>query len=294
LIYPDPPFSPHDPAKGTPLIVPQSKIENPKSKMPKLPLYWVDAFADQPFHGNPAAVVPLAAWPADALMQQIAFENGLAETAFFVRTGPDRFHLRWFTPALEVDLCGHATLAAAFTLFTQLNQTGDTISFDSRSGPLTVSRLPGHRFELDFPSRPAQVGVVPSALGPALGAQPEAVAQARDTLCVFPRAEDVRALQPDFAALAQFDTFAFIATAPGDDCDFVSRFFAPRAGINEDPVTGSAHCTLIPYWAQRLGKTRLHARQVSARGGELFCELRGDRVGIAGHAVLYLRGEIEI
>lgn len=262
--------------------------------MPKFPLYWVDAFTEKPFHGNPAAVVPLSAWPDDVLMQKIAFENGLAETAFFVRTGPDRFHLRWFTPALEVDLCGHATLAAAFTLFTQLNQTGDVITFDSRSGTLTVKRQPGNRFELDFPSRPAQAADNPGAFGAALGAQPEWVAQARDTLCLFPRAEDVLALQPDFAALAQFDTFAFIATAPGPDCDFVSRFFAPRAGINEDPVTGSAHCTLIPYWAQRLGKTTLHARQISARGGELFCELRGDRVGIAGHAVLYLHGAIEV
>ncbi len=262
--------------------------------MPKLPLYWVDAFAEKAFHGNPAAVVPLAAWPDDALMQKIAFENGLAETAFFVRTGPGRFQLRWFTPALEVDLCGHATLAAAFTLFTQLHQAGEAIIFDSRSGPLTVRRQPGGRFELDLPSRPAQAGPIPVALATALGAQPEAVAQARDTLCVFARAEEVRALQPDFAALARFDTFAFIATAPGHDCDFVSRFFAPRAGVNEDPVTGSAHCTLIPYWAQRLGKARLHARQISARGGDLACEWRGDRVGIAGHAVLYLRGEIEV
>ncbi len=258
----------------------------------KLALYWVDAFTDKAFHGNPAAVVPLAAWPDAALMQQIAFENGLAETAFFVRTGPDRFHLRWFTPKVEMDLCGHATLAAAFTLFTQLNQTGSHVTFDSRSGPLTVTRQPGGRFELDFPSRPAQACATPAVLVLALGAQPELVAQARDTLCVFARAEDVLALRPDFAALACFDSFAIIATAPGRDCDFVSRFFAPRAGVAEDPVTGSAHCTLIPFWAQRLGQARLHARQVSARGGELFCELRGDRVGIAGHAVLYLRGEI--
>jgi len=261
--------------------------------MSKLPLYWVDAFTETLFRGNPAAVVPLAAWPDEALMQKIAFENGLAETAFFVRTGPDRIQLRWFTPALEVDLCGHATLAAAFTLFNQLNQTGDVITFDSRSGPLTVRRQPGNRLELDFPSRPARAVAAPAGLGVALGAQPDQVAQARDILCVFARAEDVLALRPDFPALARIDTFAFIATAPGHDCDFVSRFFAPRAGVNEDPVTGSAHCTLIPYWAERLGKTKLHARQVSARGGDLFCELRGDRVGIAGHAVLYMQGEIE-
>ena len=260
----------------------------------KLPLYWIDAFTEHTFHGNPAAVVPLAAWPDAALLQQIAFENGLAETAFFVRTGPGRFHLRWFTPTVEMDLCGHATLASAFVIFKHLGPAGDLITFDSRSGPLTVTRRPGNLLELDFPSRPAQVCAPPAELVAALGAQPQHVAQARDTLCVFARAEDVLALRPDFAALAQLDSFAIIVTAPGQDCDFVSRFFAPGAGVPEDPVTGSAHCTLIPYWAQRLGKTRLHARQVSARGGELWCELRGDRVGIAGRAVLYLRGEIEV
>jgi PhzF family phenazine biosynthesis protein len=257
-----------------------------------LPLYWIDAFTDRLFAGNPAGVVPLEAWPDDALMRRIAFENGLAETAFLVKTGPDRFHLRWFTPAVEVDLCGHATLAAAFVVFTQLGAAGDVLTFDSRSGPLHVTRLANGRLELDFPARPAPAVTPDPALGRALGAAPEHVAQARDTLCVFPRAEDVLALRPDFAALARLDTFAVIATAPGGDCDFVSRFFAPRAGINEDPVTGSAHCTLTPYWAARLGRQRLHARQVSPRGGELWCELAGDRVRIAGHAVLYLRGEI--
>ncbi len=260
----------------------------------KLPLYWIDAFTDKVFRGNPAAVVPLESWLPGHVMQHIAFENGLAESAFFVRTGPDRFHLRWFTPTVEMDLCGHATLASAFALFTQLSQPGDCVTFDSRSGPLVVLRQGGDLLELDFPSRPARPTGASDELVRALGAAPEQVAFARDTLCVFAHEEDVRALRPDFTAIARLDTFAVIATAPGQDCDFVSRFFAPRAGVNEDPVTGSAHCTLVPYWAGRLGKTRLHARQASARGGELFCVMRGDRVGLAGHAVLYLRGEIDI
>jgi len=262
--------------------------------MTKLPFYWVDAFASKVFTGNPAGVVPLETWPDDALMQRIAFENGLAETAFFVRTAAARYGLRWFTPTLEVDLCGHATLASAHILFNELGLAGDTVTFDSRSGPLTVMRRANGLLELDFPSRPAQPCATSAALVQALGAQPEQVAQARDTLCVFPNAEAVLALRPDFPALARLDTFGFIATAPGGDCDFVSRFFVPRAGVNEDPVTGSAHSTLTPYWAGRLGKTKLHARQVSARGGELWCELAGDRVKIGGHAVLYLRGEITI
>ncbi len=259
----------------------------------KLPLYWVDAFTDKIFAGNPAAVVPLVEWLPDALMQQIAFENGLAETAFFVKTAEGRYHLRWFTPVMEVDLCGHATLASAFIVFTQLGLTGETVTFDSRSGPLTVKRQPGGLLELDFPSRPAQPCATPDGLVQALGATPIQVAKARDIFCVFACEEDVLALRPDFAGLARLDAYAVIVTAPGCDRDFVSRFFALRAGINEDPVTGSAHCTLTPYWSDRLGKAKLHARQISARGGELWCELRGDRVGIAGRAVLYLRGEIE-
>jgi PhzF family phenazine biosynthesis protein len=260
----------------------------------KLPLYWVDAFTDQPFHGNPAGVVPLAQWLPDEAMQRIAFENGLAETAFFIRTAPARFHLRWFTPAVEVDLCGHATLATAFTLFHPLQQAGDLITFDSRSGPLTVTRQ-GDRLEMGFPSRPAEPATPPETLLRALGAAPVTVAKTKNSwFCVYARAADVLALRPDHALLGQVTPGRMIVTAPGDDCDFVSRFFAPDAGIPEDPVTGSAHTTLIPYWAQRLGKSTLLARQVSARGGELFCELRGDRVGIAGHAVLYLRGEIEV
>lgn len=266
-------------------------------------LYWVDAFTDRLFAGNPAGVVPLAAWPDDTLMQRIAFENGLAETAFFVRTGEARFHLRWFTPALEVDLCGHATLATAAVIFGQLGQAGDLITFDSRSGPLTVARR-GDRFELDFPSRPAfATEEVPAALRDCLNLAPREflkVATHPYYLAVFATPAEVLALRPDLPRLATLGDTRLIATAPGEDCDCASRFFAPGAGVPEYPVTGSAHCTLVPYWAARLGKTRLHARQVSARGGELFCEFvpspgsgtTGDRVKMAGHATLYLRGEL--
>jgi predicted PhzF superfamily epimerase YddE/YHI9 len=290
----------------------------------KLSLYWVDAFTDKVFHGNPAAVVPLETWLPDEVMQRIAFEHGLSETAFFVRTGPDRFHLRWFTPAIEMDLCGHATLASAFALFHHLGQTGNLITFESRSGPLSVRRLSSlpsdlsalasasaeaaakegrpltvmnrdGLLELDFPSRPAETAGAPEMLVRALGRAPESVRRTKTSwLVVYPLAVHVLGLQPDHALLGQVTPGRIIVTAPGDDCDFVSRFFAPEVGIPEDPVTGGAHTTLTPYWAARLGKTRLHARQVSARGGELFCELRGDRVGIAGRAVLYLRGEINI
>lgn len=265
-----------------------------------LPLYWVDAFADRLFAGNPAAVVPLPEWPPDELLRRIAFENGLSETAFFVRTGPGRFHLRWFTPAIEIDLCGHATLASAHVLHQELGEPGDLLTFDSRSGPLTVARRADGKLELDFPARPSSPVSASATLAQALSRTPSHVAQSVNSwLCVYPRAEDVLELRPDHAALARLKPGRFIVTAPGMDCDFVSRFFAPDAGIAEDPVTGSAHCVLVPYWAERLGKTALHARQVSARGGELWCELRPGttpaegRVRIAGHSRLYLKGEIQ-
>jgi PhzF family phenazine biosynthesis protein len=262
----------------------------------KLPLYWLDAFTSEIFRGNPAAVVPLDAWLPDALLQKIAFENGLSETAFFVRTGPARFHLRWFTPSVEVDLCGHATLASGWTLFSDLGQMGDLIVFDSRSGPLTVSRRSDGLLELDFPSRPAQPAAPTDNLLLGLGRSPQIVEKAKTAwLCIYASNTDVTALNPDHATLACVTPGRMIVTAPGSDgVDFVSRFFAPDAGIAEDPVTGSAHCTLAPYWAARLGKTKLHARQVSSRGGELWCELAGDRVKIAGRCAVYLRGEISV
>lgn len=260
-----------------------------------LPLYWIDAFTDRVFGGNPAGVVPLSTWPDDALLQKIAFENGLSETAFFVRTAPDRFHLRWFTPLVEVDLCGHATLAAARVLFGELGQPGERIVFDSKSGALSVKQRTDGKLELDFPIRPARPAEADAELIRGLGAAPAETARSANAwFCVYACAGDVRALRPDHALLATLTPGRIIVTAPGDDCDFVSRFFAYDAGIPEDPVTGSAHCTLVPYWAARLGRTVLHARQVSARGGELWCELAGDRVKIAGHATLYLRGEITV
>ncbi len=256
-----------------------------------IPYFEVDAFAGKLFRGNPAGVCPLPKWLDDSLMQSIAAENNLAETAFFVPRGED-YDLRWFTPTVEVDLCGHATLASAFVLFTELGFRRDGVRFHSRSGPLVVSRN-ADILTLDFPSRPPKACAVPKALLDGLGAKPVEVSKARDYFAVFNNEQEIRSLQPDFGLLGTLDE-KVIVTAPGSDCDFVSRFFAPTAGINEDPVTGSAHCTLIPYWSQQLSKTKLFARQVSKRGGELFCEQAGDRVRIGGKAVLYLRGEIQL
>ncbi len=252
----------------------------------------MDAFSSAVFAGNPAAVCPLDQWLPDAAMQAIAAENNLAETAFFVRSN-GRFQLRWFTPVCEVDLCGHATLGSAYVLFNELQEPGDTLRFDTKSGELIVKRE-GDRLVMDFPSRPPQNVEPDPALVPALGGAPAEILAARDYLIRYNSADEVKALAPDMEALKKIDRFAFIATAPGTDCDFVSRFFAPAKGVPEDPVTGSAHCTLIPYWADRLGKTTLRARQISTRGGELFCKLVGDRVEIAGHAALFLKGSIRI
>jgi PhzF family phenazine biosynthesis protein len=258
----------------------------------KIPIFQVDAFTGEIFHGNPAAVCPLEKWLPDATLQNIAAENNLSETAFTVPRG-NEFELRWFTPAIEVDLCGHATLAAAFVLFTEQKFSGGEIRFHSRSGILTVAR-DGDILTLNFPSRPPEKCGAPEALIRGLGKTPAQVFKSRDFVAVFGSADDVKNLQPDFAALNTLDCLGIIATAPGGDCDFVSRFFAPRAGVDEDPVTGSAHCTLIPFWAGRLKKDKMFARQISKRGGELFCELAGDRVRIGGQARLFLRGEILI
>jgi PhzF family phenazine biosynthesis protein len=260
----------------------------------RIPLYQVDAFAERPFSGNPAAICPLEDWLPDDVMQAVASENNLSETAFFVPVGQG-YHLRWFTPVAEVDLCGHATLASAYVIFRFLRPELREIAFTTQqAGTLTVSR-DGDLLALDFPSRPPSPCAIQPELGAALGRIPLAVLAARDYVAVYETAEEIEALAPDFTAIAALDRFAVMVTAPGrEGVDFVSRFFAPAKGVDEDPVTGSSHCTLIPYWAERLGKTRLEARQLSKRGGALSCSLRGGRVTIAGRAALYLTGTIEI
>jgi predicted PhzF superfamily epimerase YddE/YHI9 len=269
----------------------------------RLPIYQVDAFAEKLFGGNPAAICPLAEWLPDATMQAIAAENNLAETAFFVREngatgagGGLDYALRWFTPAVEVDLCGHATLASAHVVFNVLQPGRRRVSFRTlKAGTLTVDQR-GDALMMDFPARPAVAVEPPAGLLAALGGKPREVLKARDHMVVYASAAEVAALTPDFAALGKItECWSAMATAPGENgVDFVSRFFAPRQGIDEDPATGSSHCTLVPYWAKRLGKTELQARQLSRRVGTLTCALNGDRVSIGGRAVLYLEGQIEI
>lgn len=257
-----------------------------------LPIFQVDAFTSQVFRGNPAAVCLLESWLDDATLQSIAAENNLSETAFVVG-GRGDYEIRWMTPVTEVDLCGHATLASAFVLFGEAERARDDVVFRSKSGELKVRR-DGDLLTLDFPSRPPQPMTASEDLLEGLGRPPREVWAARDYLAVYETEDEVRALAPDFGRLARVDRFAVIVTAPGTRVDFVSRFFAPAKGVPEDPVTGSAHCTLVPFWSRRLGKKKLHALQVSARGGELFCEDRGDRVAISGRAVRYLQGTIEV
>ena len=258
----------------------------------KLPIYQVDAFTDTLFGGNPAAVVPLPHWLPDPVLAAIAAENNLSETAFVI-PGEGVSPLRWFTPTVEVDLCGHATLATAQVLFSHYFPDATTLRFSTLSGPLEVSR-DGALLCMDFPAKPGSLVEITEQLVAALGERPRELWLARDLMAVFGNEAEVRALRPDMDKIIGLDAFGVIVTAPGATVDFVSRFFAPAKGVPEDPVTGSAHCTLIPYWAARLDRSRLHARQVSARGGELFCELHGERVRIAGHAVEYLRGEISL
>ncbi len=292
-------YAPHD----EPPRLPESSLSDAQllhcrfraryiGSMPELPLYQVDAFARRVFEGNPAAVVPLDDLLPDAVMQAIAAENNLAETAFFIRSG-DEYKLRWFTPATEVDLCGHATLASAFVIFEFLEPERKSVVFDTCSGRLAVERREG-LLAMDFPSRPPERVEPCAGLVEALGGSPREIWASRDYMVVYGSEEEVRALRPDFERLAEADRFAVIATAPAktEGYDFVSRFFAPAAGVPEDPVTGSAHCTLVPYWSQRLEQRRLRARQLSRRGGELECEWKGERVEIAGRAVLYLKGTI--
>jgi len=258
----------------------------------RLRYYQVDAFTGSLFAGNPAGVCPLDGWLPDQTLQRIAAENNLSETAFLVATDGG-YDLRWFTPAVEVDLCGHATLASAFVLFTELGLPGPRVRFHTRSGSLTAERR-ADLIELDFPARPPAPCAAPEDLLRGLGRPPREVLKSRDYMAVYDAQADVAALRPDMALLARLDCLGIIATAPGKDADFVSRFFAPKAGVPEDPVTGSAYSTLIPFWAERLRKTDLFARQISRRGGELHCRHLGERVGIGGRAVIYSRAELEL
>jgi PhzF family phenazine biosynthesis protein len=259
----------------------------------KIPIYQVDAFTIGPFSGNPAAVCPLDAWLDDATMQNIAAENNLAETAFIVAR-EEGYDLRWFTPTIEVDLCGHATLAAGYVVLNHLQPDLDSVSFETLSGTLIVTR-DGERLSMDFPARAPTPVPVSKVLSEALGQAPSEVHLSRDILAVYDDEACVRSLSPDQARLLALDEgLGVIVTAKGDTVDFVSRFFVPKGGIAEDPVTGSAHCTLVPYWAERLGKSQLIAHQVSPRGGELHCEHRGDRVIMSGQCVLFLTGSIHL
>ena len=260
----------------------------------KLDIYQVDAFTKMPFAGNPAAVVPLESWLPDETMQQIAAENNLAETAFFVKNG-DEYEIRWFTPTVEVNLCGHATLASGYVIFEHLGVTTDSIRFRShRSGSLGVSR-DGDLIVLDFPAYPLRdIETLPQLATAEVPPLRSWETQGNMLMMLLRNEEEVRSLEPDMQAVAQLPYDEVIITAKGDTADFVSRMFAPRIGIPEDPVTGAIHCSLIPYWAAELGKNKLFAKQLSKRGGELFCELAGDRVKIGGNASLYLKGEIYI
>jgi PhzF family phenazine biosynthesis protein len=253
------------------------------------PIYQVDAFTSKLFGGNPAAVCPLEEWLPEETMQRLALENNLSETAFFVNEG-SQYHIRWFTPEFEIDLCGHATLASAYVIFDHLSYSSDVIRFTCKSGALEVSRK-DDLIELNFPSRIPEPAIAPEALLNGLNIAPSKVLKSRDYFLVYKDESQIAAIVPDFNYLNKVDSIGVIVTAPGKQVDFVSRFFVPNSVIGEDPVTGSAHCNLIPYWAKHLNKQTLTATQLSARQGELFCEDRGDRVIIAGRAILYLRGE---
>lgn len=258
----------------------------------KIPIYQIDAFTEKLFKGNPAAVCPLEEWLDRQYLQSIASENNLSETAFFVKKG-DVFELKWFTPKIEVNLCGHATLAAGHVIFHHMGYKKDKIRFLTLSGDLKVTHS-NNLLTLDFPSTPPSPIETPPDLVEGLGITPREVLKSRDYLALYESEEDILSIKPDFNILGRLDCIGIIITAKGKNSDFVSRFFAPAAGIDEDPVTGSAHTTLIPFWAERLNKKMFRALQLSERGGELFCEYLGERVNISGHAVTYLKGEIEI
>lgn len=260
----------------------------------RVPLYQLDSFTTRRFSGNPAAVMLLEDYPSDDLLVAIAAENNLAETALLVRQDPD-YRIRWFTPETEVPLCGHATLASAAVVMERLEPARQRITFHSLSGPLHVRRA-GSVYVMNFPARRADRVPAPPALADGLGIRPiEVLADAFNYTAVLTDARAVRQLTPDIAAIARLDRDGLIVTAPGDEgYDCVSRYFAPAKGIPEDPVTGGAHCTLAPYWTERLGKTEIHAFQASRRGGELRCRLLGERVELEGSCVFYLEGEAEL
>jgi PhzF family phenazine biosynthesis protein len=260
----------------------------------RTPIFQIDAFTTRRFAGNPAAVMPMDSFPADATLQSIAAENNLAETAFLHPDGGD-YRLRWFTPATEVPLCGHATLASAAVVMERLEPGRTQVVFHSASGPLTVHRV-GAGYVMNFPARPSEQITPPAALAEALGVVPaEVFANSFNYLALLESEQGLRAMAPDMAAVSRLDRPGVIVTAPGDGrFDFFSRYFAPAKGIPEDPVTGSAHCMLTPYWASRLGKTAFRAFQASPRGGEVLCRLMGDRVELEGSCVFYLEGEVDI
>lgn len=254
------------------------------------PIYTVDAFSDKVFGGNPAACCPLQTFLPTETMQQLANENNLSETAFFVKRTDGSYDLRWFTPEVEMDLAGHPTLASAFVIFELLGHESNTVVFHTRSGELSVVKK-GDLLEMNFPARMPQPCEVPEELLKGFSITPQAVLKSRDYLLVYRNQEEVEQLVPDYMHLNKVDTLGIIVTAPGNASDFVSRFFVPNSAIGEDPVTGSAHATLIPYWATQLGKNHLQAIQVSRRKGHLTCGFLGERVTIAGKAVLYMKGE---
>jgi PhzF family phenazine biosynthesis protein len=257
-------------------------------------IYQVAAFTSRPFGGNPAAVVPLDRWLDEALMQKIAAENNLSETAFFVPAGPDAWEIRWFTPSVEVPLCGHATLASAAVIRNELGHARWPITLHSASGDLVVD-TDGDRYILDLPANPPMPVSAPDGLAEALGAELEDTLLGGDIyMAVLADEAAVQALSPDFGQLARLVEHGLVATAAGNSVDFVSRFFAPAIGIAEDPVTGAAHCLLTPYWSARTGSKTMQARQISSRTGDLVCEDRGDRVRLSGNAVFFLRGKISV
>lgn len=258
----------------------------------ELELFQVSAFTQDPFAGNPACVIPLQKWLPDDLLLKIARENAVAETAFYMEEGPG-FKLRWFTPEMEMDLCGHATLATAHVIKNIKKFSGRNIIFDTRSGKIIVS-FKDSRYLLDLPNRDPTPHGMPLLLKDSLNLQPVEILKARDFVLVFPSENSIKEIQINriYFDRLELGTGGVIVTAPGDECDFVSRFFTPGASVFEDPVTGSAHCSLIPYWSKKLGRSKMKARQLSERGGELFCTLKEDRIEVAGHAVTYFAGSL--